>query len=70
MNLNKTSTGYKLQQKIKAIEKYLNKEASQYEIAREFKVDQKTISRWVQNKEKLIALMQSENEKQKTEAIT
>ena len=64
MDLNKTSTRYKLQQKIKAIEKYLNKEASQYEIAREFKVDQKTISRWVQNKEKLIALMQSNNGKQ------
>ena len=41
---------YKLQQKIRAVEKYLNKEASQYEIAREFKVDQKTISRWVQTK--------------------
>ena len=54
---------YKLQQKIRPVEKYLNKEASQYEIAREFKVDQKTISRWIQNKEKLIALMQSDNGK-------
>ena len=48
-----------LQQKIRAVERFLNNEATQVQLAKEFKVNQTTISRWVQNKEELIGLLQS-----------
>ena len=49
---------YMLQQKIRAVERFLNNEATQVQLAKEFKVNQTTISCWVQNKEELIELLQ------------
>ena len=64
-NQNKTTSSctetnrITLQQKIKAVEKFLNGEASQVQISKEFNVTQTSVSRWCANKDKLIEMLQS-----------
>ena len=51
------------------MERFLNNEATQVQLAKEFKVNQTTISCWVQNKEELIELLQSSDGKNEKSSL-
>ena len=55
----KSNRGITLQQKIKAVEKFLNGEFSQVQIAKQLNVSQVSVSKWCSNKEKLIEMLQT-----------